>query len=564
MNRRSASLLMLLTMAGAGLLAQGGPGLDPNIAQAPPTDAWPTYHGDYSGRHFSPLKQVTTANVKGLSLAWVFRTTASTQDAVIGRPAGAAATPAPAAAGGGQGFGPQAGAAPGATIKAIPIMFGGRLYLSTPNHVYAVDARTGAMTWHYVWQGRNAIGNRGVGMFGNWLFVATPDNGVVSLEAETGRERWNRKLVGETAVNFSTSAPVVIRNHVIVGVGGDGGGSQSFVEALDPETGASQWKWYTTPHRGEPGIETWPNAEASEHSAGGPWQPPTYDPVLNLLYVTTGQPTPTYNGKSREGANLYTCSVVALNPDTGKMAWYYQFSPHDTHDWDATQNPILIDGVIDGQARKLLAVTNRNGYFFLLDRTTGKSLVVTPFAMSNSYLGVDSGSLVPNPAKEGAPGGTLVFPDSDGAANYPSPSFSPETGLFYANATDAGSIFYLPKDASDPTGYGRGSEWHVGLFSSRLMAIDYRTGKVRWQQAYPELAGFWSSTHPGVLTTAGGLLFSGDPSGNFIAFDAATGKPLWHAALGASLSNTPQTFTLDGRQYVVVAAGDTLFGFALQ
>jgi len=547
MIRRSFTLFAIVTALTVGALAQSGAG-----------DSWPTYHGDFSGRHFSPLKQVTAGNVKHLSLAWVFRTTGSTQGAVLGGVAAAAdAAPAP---GGGRG-GPQP---PAPTIKAIPLMVNGVLYVSTPNHVFAVDARTGESIWHYVWPGNNAIGNRGLGMFGDWLYVATPDNSIISLDARTGKERWNKKMVSASAVNFTTSAPVVIRNHVIVGIGGDGGGSQSFLESLDPATGASQWKWLTTPGKGEPGIETWPSPEVAALSAGAPWQPPTYDPALNLLYVTTGQPTPTYNGKGREGDNLYTCSVVALNPDTGKMAWYYQFSPHDTHDWDATQVPVLLDVAYQGQPRKLLALANRNGYFFLLDRTTGKNLLIEQFAASNSYLGADNGRLVPNPAKEGSPGGSLVFPDSDGAANYPSPSFSPDTGLFYVNATDAASIFYLAKDPTHPTGYGRDSEWHLGLFTSRLAAIEYATGKIRWQQKYPETAGFWSSTHPGILTTASGLLFSGDPSGNFIAFDAATGKPLWHARLGASLSNTPQTFTLDGRQYIVVAAGDSLFGFALQ
>jgi acido-empty-quinoprotein group A len=534
------------------VLAQGA--LDPAQLLQPAGESWPTYHGDYSGRHFSTLKQITVANARNLSLAWIYKTTSSTTGAVIGGP-----PPAPASAA------PGGAAAPaGPTTKSIPLMVNGVLYLSAPNHVYAVDARTGRQIWHYVWRGQNAIGNRGVGMYGNWLYVATPDNSIVSLDAATGRERWNKKMVAPTAVNFSTSAPVVVRNHVLVGIGGDAEGSQSFLESLDPTTGESQWKWLTTPGKGQPGSETWPSPEVAQKSAGAPWQPPTYDPQLNLVYVTTGQPTPTYNGKSREGANLYTCSVVALNPDTGKMAWYYQFSPHDTHDWDATQVPVLVDGAIDGQPRKLLALANRNGYFFLLDRTNGQNLVVRGFAASNSYLGVDNGQLVPDPAKEGSPGGTLVFPDSDGAANYPAPSFSPDTNLFYVNATDAAGIFYLAADPTDPTGFGRASEWHTGLFTSRLMALDYRTGQVKWEHKYPQVAGFWSSTHPGVLTTAGGVLFSGDPSGNAIAYEAATGKTLWHANLGASLSNTPSTWMVDGRQYVVIAAGENLFAFYVQ
>jgi alcohol dehydrogenase (cytochrome c) len=540
-------------LLGLGVAAQGP--LDPASLLKPPTDAWATYHGDYTGRHYSPLKQVDVTNVKNLSLAWFYRTPATTNGAIMGGPP----DDAPAARGG------NTPSQAGPIIKAMPLMVKGILYLSTPNRVYAVDARTGTQLWQYAWRGRGAIGNRGVGMSGDWLYVVTPDNYVVSLEAATGKERWAKKLTPEGVSNWSTSAPVIVRNHVLVGIGGDSpvGTTRGFIEALDTETGASQWKWYTTPDQGEPGIETWPSAAASLKSSGAPWQPPTYDPELNLLYVPTGQATPTYNGKGREGANLYTCSIVALDVDTGKMAWYYQTSPHDTHDWDATEVTILVDGVVDGQPRKLLAQTNRNGYYFLLDRTNGKPIVVKPFAMSNSYSGLEHGVLVPNPAKEGAPGGTLVSPTSDGAVNFPAQSFSPDTGLFYVNATDAISIFYLSEDASDPTGFGRGQEWHGGFFDSRVMALDYRTGEPKWQHSY-EQQGWGSSQQPGLLSTGGGLLFSGDPSGDFIAFDAATGKILWHAQLGSQLTNSPQTYMLDGRQYFTVAAGDTLFAFYLQ
>jgi acido-empty-quinoprotein group A len=533
-----------------GVLAQGP--LDPALLLKPPTDAWPSYHGDYTGRHFSPLAQVDVSNAKNLSLAWFYRMSTSTDGAIVGGPPPATGVPAPAAGG------PP-------VIKAMPLMVHGILYLSMPNRVFAVDARTGRQIWQYVWRGRNAIGNRGVAMHGHALFVVTPDNTVLSLDATTGRERWHRKLTGNDVSNWSTSAPLVIGRQVLVGIGGDTpvGSTRGFVESLDVDTGASSWKWWVTPGPGEPGIETWPNPDASLRSSGAPWQPFTYDPELNLVYVTTGQATPTYNGKSREGANLYTCSVVALKADTGKMAWYYQFSPHDTHDWDAAEVAILIDGVIAGKPRKLIAQANRNGYFFTLDRLTGEPLVINPFALSNSYRHVDDGQLVPNPAKEGSPGGALVFPTSDGAVNFPAQSFSPDTGLFYTNATDAGSVFYLAPDPNDPTGLGRGQEWHGGWFESRLMAIDYRTGETKWQHRYPQ-QGWGSSQQPGVLSTGGGLVFSGDPSGNLIAFNAATGDILWHAQLGAQLTNSPQTYTLDGRQYIVVAAADTLWAFYLQ
>ncbi len=536
------------------LLAQGP--LDPALLLKPPTDAWPTYHGDYTGRHFSPLSQIDVSNAKNLSLAWFHRMTTNTEGAIVGGPA----TAKPAAA-------PQGGAA-APVIKAMPLMVNGILYLSLPNRVFALDARTGREIWQYVYRGRGAIGNRGVAMHGSAVFVVTPDNTVIALDASTGRERWTRRLTGDDVSNWSTSAPLVIRNRVLVGIGGDTpvGSTRGFVEALDVETGASHWKWWVTPGPGEPGIETWPNPEASLRSAGAPWQPLqpfTYDPELNLVYVTTGQATPTYNGKSREGANLYTCSIVALNADSGKMAWYYQFSPHDTHDWDAAEVAILIDGTIDGKPRKLVSQANRNGYFYTLDRVTGEPLVIRKFALSNSYLGIDDGQMVPNPAKEGSPAGSLVFPTSDGAVNFPAQSYSPDTGLFYTNATDAGSIFYLSRDPADPTGFGRGQEWHGGHWESRLMAIDYRTGETKWQHPYAQ-QGWGSSQQPGVLSTGGGLVFSGDPSGNLIAFDAAKGTILWHAPLGAQLTNSPQTYSLDGRQYIVVAAADTLWAFYLQ
>ena len=551
-------LALVLAALPAAVLARAGQGpLDPSLLLKPPTDAWPSYHGDYTGRHYSPLQQIDVSNAHALTLAWHFRTTASTENAIVGGVA-----PPPGAAGAGRGGPAQA---TGPLIKAIPLMVNGILYFTGPNHIYAVDARTARLLWHYYWRGRTAIGNRGVAMYKNSIVALMPDNTVVSLDADTGKERWTKKLTPADVSNWSTSAPLVIRDHVIVGVGGDTpvGATRGFVESLDPETGESQWKWWVTPGPGEPGIETWPSPELSLKSAGAPWQPPTYDPDLNLLYVPTGQPTPTYNGKSREGANLYTCSIVALNPDTGKMAWYYQTSPHETHDWDATEVTILVDGTIGGKPRKLLAQANRNGWYFLLDRTNGQPIVVKPFAMTNAYHGVDNGVLVPNAAKEGSPGGTLVFPTSDGAVNFPAQSYSPDTGLFYTNATDAGSIFYLSPDPSDPTGLGRGQEWHGGTYQSRLLAIDYRTGDVKWQHKYP-LNGWGSSQQPGVLSTGGGLVFTGDPSGDFIAFDARSGKILWHAPLGSQITNGPQTWMLDGRQYVTVAAGDTLWAFYLQ
>ena len=509
----------------------------------PPTTAWPTYHGDYSGRHFSLLAQINQSNVKSLSLAWLYRTNPSPEGAILG----GADKDSPL---------PDTNTV-GPPIKSIPLMVNGVLYFSVPNHAFAVDAYTGRQIWHYFWRGHGAIGNRGMALWGKWLYFETPDNNIVSLEAVTGHERWHKQVAPPDSPHFSTVAPVVVGNHVLTGIAGDAGGSSGWLEARDPLTGAVQWRWHATPRAGQPGIETWPNPVAADQGAGGPWQPPTYDPDLHLIYVTTGNPAPVYSGVTRPGANLWTSSIVALHEETGRLAWYYQTSPHDTHDWDATEVPVLFDAAFQGRPRKLLAQANRNGYYFLLDRTTGENLVAKPFIPSaNGYKGVDPhGVLLPDPAKEPQTGGTLVSPSSDGAANYPAPSLDPETGLFYVNATQSYSIYYANSGGS--------MEYHTGLFHSALLALDYQTGQVKWRHDYPG-TGFWSSTYPGILTTAGKLLFTGDPAGNFAARDPVTGTSLWHSGLGVQITNSPETYLLGQTQYVLIAAADTLFAFSLQ
>ncbi|HEY7839901.1 MAG TPA: PQQ-binding-like beta-propeller repeat protein [Terriglobales bacterium] len=526
---------------------------------------WPTYHGDNSGRHYSADTQISAANVHTLSLAWVEHANSSERGAIIGGAVieGAARAASQIQIGAGRG-GRGGGAAP-VTIKSAVLLDEGVLYFTSPNNVFAVDARTGKSVWHYLWQGRSAIGNRGVGLYKDWLYLETPDNHIVSLDRLTGQQRWSQPIAPNGAANFSTSAPVAIGGHIIVGVGGDAGTNAGWVEAIDPATGDLQWKWNVEPGPGEPGFDTWPNARAAANGAGGPWQPVTYDPALNLVYVTTGNPTPTYNGLGRKGANLYTCSVVALNPDTGKMAWYYQVSPHDTHDWDATETPVLIDASYHGQPRKLLALAERNGYYFLLDRTNGHPLTVTKLVpTADGYAGLDAHQvLIPEPKREGSIGGTIASPDSDGVTNYPAPSYDPQTGLFYVNVTSSYSLYYLSPDPADATGF-RGSEYHLGLFDSALLALHLDTGTVAWRHDYPQEAGFASSTHPGILTTAGGVLFTGDPSGNFVARDARTGRDLWHVNLGSGITDNPETYRLDGHQYILVAAGDSLYTFRLQ
>ena len=518
-------LAVILTASAASVLAQGG--VDPSQLSHPATGSWPTYNGDYSGRRFSTLKEITESNVQSLSLAWVYR------------------------------LGP--GGPAGGSIKATPLQVDGVLYFSLPDHVWAVDARTGRERWHHTWKskGGDHIGNRGVGISGDTLYFETPDCNLVALDIKDGTERWHKPICDLDLFYFGTSAPVVIKNHVIAGVSGDDLDIPGYIQAHDPVTGERQWRWYAVPQtKGEPGSDTWPSEEAARHGGGMTWQPVTYDPELNLIFVATGNPQPVIAHVNREGANLFTASIVALDVDTGKMAWYFQASPHDTHDWDATQTPVLIDGVIDGKPRKLVAQASRNGKFFVLDRTNGKAVVVSDFVKTNWSKGVDAnGSPIPNPDKEPQEDGALVSPNQGGAANWPPPSFSPATGLFYVPATKGWSIWYIYDTSDNPQGWG-GTD-RGGYSESMLTAIDYQSGKVKWNHKWGGVA------RSGVLTTAGNVLFTGGSSNALVALNATSGDALWQARLNAPISNGPITYTLDGQQYVIVGAGDTLWAFVM-
>jgi alcohol dehydrogenase (cytochrome c) len=507
-----------------------GEGLDPNKLTQPPVDDWPTYNGDYSGRRFSPLSKINASNVNSLSLAWVYRINS-----------------------GGDDF--------GGAIKATPLVVNGILYFTIPDHVWAIDARTGREVWHYVWaesKGGIHLGNRGVGIYKNWLYFETPDCNLVSLNLKDGTKRWHKQICDLDLFYYGSVAPVVIKDRVIVGVSGDDLDIPGYLESRDPETGDLQWRWYTVPKPGEPGSETWPNTEAMEHGGGMTWVPSTYDPELNLLYVGTGNPQPVIAGKARKGDNLFTESIVALNLETGKRVWHFQPSPHDTHDWDAVQTPVLLDGISDGQGKKLVAQASRNGWFFVLDRKTGKNVVTSEFVKTNWAKGVDGkGQPIPNPAKEPQTDGALVSPNQGGAANWMPPSFSPDTGLFYINATRAYSVYYIFDDSEKPEGWGGNDRG--GWAESMLQAVDYKTGKIRWSHKWQG-----SGIRSGVLSTAGNLVFAGDPANNLVALNATTGEPLWHANLGEALSNAPITYELDGQQYLVVGAGDTMFGFVMR
>jgi acido-empty-quinoprotein group A len=520
----------------AGLLH--GQALDPQALTLfkQPSDVWPTYNGDYSGRRFSELNQINRSNIDALKIGWMYRISGIGSQRGVGSP----------------------------TIKSTPLLVNGILYFTIPDHVFAVDARTGEHVWQYDFEdhGGHLVGQRGVGMYGNWLYFMTPDGWFVSLNAKDGKERWKKKVADEKLQYFTTMAPVIVKNHVIVGVGGDAMDVRGYLEARDPETGELQWRWWSEPQKpGDPGAETWPSKAAMDHGGGMTWMPGTYDPELNLLYWGTGNANPVFAGQSRKGANLWTASIVALNPDTGKLVWWFQASPHDTHDWDNVETPVLFDAMIDGKPRKLLAQGARCGWFFVLDRTNGKNLVSKPFSGTGNWAkGVDAkGQPIPDPAKEPKVDGSMIDMPAMGATNWPPPSYDPQTELFYVNGTEGYGIAYLYDTSEEPEGYGGGGSGTLDPRSA-LFAIDVRTGNIKWKHEHEGGASGGGGISGGILTTAGGLLFTGD-SGNLVAFDPANGKILWHQRLTSSVSNGPSTWMLDGRQYIIAGAGDTLYAF---
>jgi len=483
-----------------------------DLLRQPTRDSWPTYHGDYSGRHHSAQTQITPANVSRLGLAWAFQTNTAQ------------------------------------SIKSTPIVVNGVIYVSTPDNVWAIDARSGRQLWRYSYPPNAGfkIGHRGVAALGGLVYVTTPDAHLVALDARTGTVRWNVGIADSSRGYWSTNAPLIIRNHLIAGVSGDFDNLPGILKSFDPATGAVQWTFYST----QPGGTT------SQGATGGQmWMTGTYDPELNLLYVGTGNPTPVLNGAVRPGDNKWTGSILALNPDTGTLAWGFQAVPHDTHDWDATEVPVLVDGTFRGEARKLLLQASRNGYFIVLDRVTGKNLLTVPFATVNWARDTDAdGRPIPNPDKEPARDGRLVSPDESGGTNYRSPAFDPASGLLIVSAHDAyGLYFFKPEHGAvgwagaDYTVYGRGV----------LRGIDYRTGAVRWAHDLHGGAGA-----AGVLTTASGLTFTGDSAQSALALRSSDGTTLWHSGIGR-VNNSPITYELDGRQYVLFGGGSGLYAFVL-
>jgi alcohol dehydrogenase (cytochrome c) len=478
-------------------------------------DSWPTYHGDFTGQRHSRLTQITPENVRQLTLAWSFQTGQTQQ------------------------------------IKASPILVDGVIYITTPDNIWAIDARSARQLWRYTYPANQGfhIGHRGAAVYKNSVFLTTPDAHLVALDAYTGKVKWNVEIADAKRGFWSTNAPLVVRNHVLVGVSGDFDNLPGMLQSFDPELGSHQWTFYSTPPAATP------NSTSGGATGGQMWMTGTYDPDLNLVFVGTGNPTPVLNGAARPGNNPWTCSIVALDPDTGKLAWGFQASPHDTHDWDAAEVPVLVDGTFNGAPRKLLMQASRNGYFFVLDRTTGKNLLTAPFAAVNWAKGIDQeGRPIPNPAKEPSRDGVLIAPNESGATNYRSPSFDPRTGTLIVSAQDSyGIYFFKPEHGA----YGWAGADYNQFGKSVLRAIDYQTGKIRWHHDLGE-----GASGAGVLTTASGLTFTGDTAGNALALRTTDGTTLWHSGVG-KVGNSPMTYELDGRQYVLMGGGSALYAWTL-
>jgi alcohol dehydrogenase (cytochrome c) len=499
---------------------------------APDASQWLTYSGDDSGRRHSWLTQITPANVAGLRPVWTFQT------GVIGK------------------------------WESSPLVIGSVIFATGPeNTAWAIGARTGRSLWQY----RRKLQlselsvccgpvNRGFAVYKHLLLMVTLDAHLVALDMNTG------KLVYDVVIDdfrkgyTGTVAPLVVKDKVIVGIAGAEFGIRGFLDAFDAETGKKSWRFWTVPLRGEPGGDTWLN-DSAQHGGGPTWVTGSYDAELNLLYWGTGNPSPLYFGAGRKGDNLFTNCLLALDPDTGKLVWSYQFTPHDTHDWDSNHVPVLADLEIGGARRNVAMVANRNGFFYVLDRVTGQFLLGKEFIRQTWAKGIRAdGRPEVLPDSEPTAQGTMACPDLYGATNFMSPSFNPTLGLFFVTARETCGIYYSrEQEFVEGQRYEGGGMRRGGLDPGygAVRAIDPRTGERKWEfRTRPSMAG--------TLSTASGLVFSGDADGNFFALDAATGKQLWNYQTGAPIYASPVTYAIDGQQFVMLGSGTTLTAYALK
>jgi alcohol dehydrogenase (cytochrome c) len=495
---------------------------------------WLTYHGDYNGQRHSPLTQITPQNVHQLTTHWTFQT------GVLG------------------------------SFQAAPIVIDGVIYITGfNNNAWAIDARSGRQIWRYRRELPDNLKlccgpvNRGFAVLGDRLFMTTVDAHLLALDMRTGTVVYDVKLEDHKLGYSATVAPLVVKDKVIIGIAGAEYGIRGFIEAFDAQTGKKIWRFYTVAGPGEPGGNTWPKTDAYLRGGGSIWVTGTYDPEQNLVFFGTGNPGPDYYSHNREGDNLYTASIVALDADSGKMKWHYQFTPHDVHDWDATQVPVLADLTIDGQPRKVVLFANRNGFFYTIDRVSGKLIVAKPFVETTWAKEISSltGRPILLPDNHPNEQGTRTCPDLGGGTNFMSPSYDPTARLFFVTARETCATYF----AFDQQ-FKVGEQYMAGgtvrprdqKNFGALRAIDPVTAERKWEFRYTSVSS------SGVLTTASGLVFAGDGDGNLMAFESRTGKNLWHYQLGAPLRSTGgTTHMLDGRQYLLVPAGSVLTAFAL-
>ncbi len=494
--------------------------------------AWLMYGRNYAGWRYSPLTQINAGNVAQLRPQWIFQ-------------------------------------APGAgKMETTPLVHDGMMWLTgSSNHAYALDLRSGRELWQYhetVPEGLHLCcgeQNRGFAALGDLLFKVNIEGDLVALDSQSGRLIWKTPMADYHSGYSATSAPLVVKDLVLVGISGADFGARGFIGAYDARTGKRVWRFYTVPAPGEPGSETW-GGDSWQHGGGDPWVTGTYDPELNLVYWGTGNPGPDQNGDVRPGDNLYTCSLVVLNADTGKLQWYYQFTPHDTHDWDAISDPVLVELLYQGRRVKAVVQADRNGFFYALDRTNGKLLAAKPYTKVTWATGIGpDGKPILVPGQEPTEDGNKTCPTMSGGHNWQPTAYNPQTGLYYFSSTDGCQLFYKMKQD-----YVEGQWYQASTVSGvpgeptatgSLLAVDPATGETKWRF---ELV---SSTTAGILATGGGLVFTGDPQGYVFALDARTGTALWHFQTGGAIAAPPITYELDGKQYLAVASGSGILTFTL-
>jgi alcohol dehydrogenase (cytochrome c) len=536
-------VVMFLLVAGASLGAQVS--FDRILRAPSEPQNWLTYSGNLQGHRYSPLTQVTPGNVRNLELAWAFQAMSLEK------------------------------------FEATPIALDGVLFtVQPPNDVVAIDGTSGRVFWTYTYrpsqQARPCCGrvNRGLAILGDTLFMGTIDGRLVALDARSGRERWNVAVTDARpeAGYALTVAPLVVQDKIIAGPAGGDFGVRGFISAFDPRTGKELWRFYTVPGPGEKGHDTWAG-DSWIHGGSTIWTTGTYDPELNLTYWGTGNPGPDFTGDTRAGDNLYSDSVVALDPDTGALKWHFQFTPHDEFDYDSTQVPVLADIQLGGRLRKVLLLANRNGFWYVLDRATGEFLSGKPFAKVTWTTGLDAKGRPQNVVKP-TPEGTPVSPHLAGATNWYSPSYSPRTGLFYVPTWQDSSATFARRPAEYVEGrtfmgaFPTGNELSINgtQINRRLpsgghgavLALDPRTGEKKWEFRMADV------TDAGILTTATDLLFSGGREGFFYALDARTGQLLWKAPVAGIVQAAPMSYAVNGRQYVAIAAGNSLNAYTLR